>query len=893
MQDKLVKKISLLLLLFLSISVISLSQKKKIIENNQSFTKVISQIEKKHNVRFSYHVEIFDTCHVSIKEFNIPLDSLLHQIKEELPVEFEKLNERFIIIKKAESPIKKDNRITIGARVIDGVTNLPLAYASVQIRNTTVGTITNESGFFDLKIEPNEHKMLLVHYLGYSPKLVTIESFIKNPELNIILYPSISQLQEAVVRQYVTKGIEINEASDEIVLSPGTMGMLPGMTENDVLHMVQLLPGVNSINESVSNLNIRGGTPDQNLVLWEGITQYSSGHFFGYFSSLNQNATKKVIVQKDHFNSEFGGRSAGVIQLTGMDEVPLQFKGGVGTHLMHSDATIQIPIGHNLAFFVSGRRSYFDLIKNRAFQKLTNRAIQDTQNNREWDEVGDDNDVVYYDISSKLLYKREKASYAISAYQMSNQVDINRVFSNENPEEEESEEDIGEMGLSMIDRVNLKNYGFSAQADLGLINEVKSCISATYTDYNSLYEGNIMAKEGDFEENENNQSINSVSDLDFQIINSLKPFKRDSLRFGYELKRLQSDYKFVYESTYEDDLFIESDELKQTYHSLFFQYKYPFGTKVNLNLGYRYTLKNEIISAFHEPRMMIGIKLSPNISYRIRAGVYRQYINQVINFNESGLAQKTWKLISKDDNNLLSSTNFSTGLLYSKDGFQVEVDAYIKRSSGVNVLSYTFSNNRNIDRDNFQEARGKTTGLDVMIKKRIHRVNLWASYTLSKNMLTLNEENEDEIFETYEVFAPQDQKHKGDISLQYKYKNFEFISSWHYRSGKPYTKALEIVQSSDNPDEPDDSYDIIYSDLNGDRLKDYHRLNLSAMYSLPLKNRMSAKFGLAITNVYNRQNALNVNYYLGFDDEEDIPIILQNNSYLLQRLINVSARLTW
>ena len=734
-----------------------------------------------------------------------------------------------------------------------------------------------------MKIDPDSADSIAVKFLGYNTKLIDLRHLIANPNLAIHLTPATTEIKEVIIREYIAKGIEINEESDEIILTTQRMKMTPGMTENDVFHMVQILPGVNSVNESVSNINIRGGTPDQNLILWEGITQYSSGHFFGLISSFNQGSTQKVTIQKDHFNSEFGGRSAGVIQMNGLDNVPETVSGSFGINLMHTDATLQVPVGNKFAFYISGRRSYFDVLRNGTYTKLSDRAFQDTQFDNDLSDLKEDMNVIYWDYTSKLLYRGEKINFSVSAYGLSNKLNFDNQYEREESYFEEEEDELIDDSYDIFanDDIELENTGYSAHLALKLLRNYKNSFYIGYTEYFTKSYSNINTENNeDFEKRVVN---NSVNDLNFRFINSLKVLKNDSLQFGYELKQLDTKFDITYESTFEEDYNQEDEVVAQNYHSMFFQYNVPFGNSVNLNLGYRYTFGNESTGSFGEPRIMLGVKLGKNIIYRVRAGLYSQYMNQIIDFNDKGLTEKTWKLNDDKENGNLTSTNFSTGLLFSNNGFQAELDGYYKMTSGLNIMSFTFSGTN--ERDIFEAADAKTLGLDFMIKKRIKNLNIWASYTLSKSTLLLNEHEESE---TIEVSAPHDQRHKIDLSIQYKLKRFELISSWHYKSGKPYTEAVNITY---NTVEGEDNLEIEYGDINESRLPDYHRLDLSVLYSVPVGSRVNTKIGISAMNLYNRQNALNVNYFI--DDEEEGAELIQNNSYLMQRLINLSLRLEW
>jgi len=131
---------------------------------------------------------------------------------------------------------------------------------------------------------------------------------------------------------------------------------LPGLTEPDVLQSIQLLPGVQSPTETAAGIYIRGGTPDQNLVLWDGIKIYHSGHFFGTISAFNPYITEDVKLYKSGTKARYGNRISGVIDITSDYDIPEKIEGGFGSNMTHADAYLSATIGKSSAVIISARR---------------------------------------------------------------------------------------------------------------------------------------------------------------------------------------------------------------------------------------------------------------------------------------------------------------------------------------------------------------------------------------------------------------------------------------------------------------------------------------------------------------------------------------------------------
>ena len=224
----------------------------------------------------------------------------------------------------------------------------------------------------------------------------------------ILLAPYYEQLDEVFVYKYLTSGI-IKEKDASITLNTAEFGILPGLIEPDILQTVQALPGIKSIDETVSDINVRGGTNDQNLILWNGIKMYQSGHFFGLISAFNPYQTDKVTIYKNGTPANFGDGVSSVIQMETGNSVPETFNGGGGFNLISGDIYAEAPITNNLGIQFSARRSATDFLRTPTYKQFINRAFQDSEitlqnNSTVDDEFIRDEDFFFYDFSGKILY---------------------------------------------------------------------------------------------------------------------------------------------------------------------------------------------------------------------------------------------------------------------------------------------------------------------------------------------------------------------------------------------------------------------------------------------------------------------------------------------------------
>jgi hypothetical protein len=250
---------------------------------------------------------------------------------------------------------------TINGFVRDTDTKETLISATVSIKGTKFGALTNKSGFFVLKNVPAGAYTLSVRYLGYQPvdKQITIEADAVQ-SLDIAMTSKTAQSEQVTVE--ANREVEKRQISiSQVNVSMQTIKQMRLGGEADVFRTIQLLPGVLTSSQISSGLFIRGGSPDQNLVLLDGMTVYNPSHLFGFISTFNADAIKDVEVIKGGFPAEYGGRLSAVLNLTQKDGNQDKFEGVGSVGLISSKLSLEGPIG-NGSWFIGGRRTYLDLI---------------------------------------------------------------------------------------------------------------------------------------------------------------------------------------------------------------------------------------------------------------------------------------------------------------------------------------------------------------------------------------------------------------------------------------------------------------------------------------------------------------------------------------------------
>jgi hypothetical protein len=260
---------------------------------------------------------------------------------------------------------------TLTGIVRDISTGETLPFASIQVAGTTLGTTTNSDGYFTLLKVPSDTCTIVIQYVGYEKTNLYLDPVTPKKNLNINLRIQSRSLSEVTVRAHKDEVVFVKKSEVNIIkLSPAKIGQLPSLGEKDIMRSLQLMPGISASNESSSGLYVRGGTPDQNLVLYDGFTVYHIDHLYGFFSAFNSNALKDIQVYKGGFESRFGGRISSATEITSKEGNQKQINFGFDLSLLSTNVYAELPIGDKFTSFIAFRKSYQGAIYDMIFKKF-------------------------------------------------------------------------------------------------------------------------------------------------------------------------------------------------------------------------------------------------------------------------------------------------------------------------------------------------------------------------------------------------------------------------------------------------------------------------------------------------------------------------------------------
>jgi len=652
------------------------------------------------------------------------------------------------------------------------------------------------------------------------------------------------RLEEITITNYLTKGItQLNDGTTTI--KPETFGILPGLIEPDILQTIQALPGILSVDETVSNINVRGGTHDQNLFLWDGIKMYQSGHFFGLISSFNPYTTKRVNVFKNGTRAKYGDGISSVIDMQLSNKIDHEFKAGVGFNLINADAFAKIPLSKKTELQLSTRRSITDLMVTPTYDQYFKRIFQDSDLTSTKDDsysISQNEDFYFYDITAKFLYNITKSDKV--------RVHFLQVNNDLNYDEQSTINDTNEALNSRLSQQNLA-------VGITYTKNWSERLSTTSQVYVSKY--NLDATNFDVLNNQRLIQENEVQDGSAKFDINYIASQNVNINGGYQFSEIgvanledvnNPDFRsYIKEVIRSHAIYAESSWLSNNANS-----HLKFGTRVN------YHKKFEMFLV--EPRFSFSQRFFNHFRFEILGEPKSQTTSQIIDLQNDflGIEKRRWMLSDNENIPVIKSKQISIGIHFNKNKLLISAEAYIKYVDGITTRSQGFQNQYQ-----FVNAVGsyQIKGVDFLLNKQFNDlISTWFSYTYSKNDYTFKTLNNGNPFPNN-----ADIRHAISLAGTYTYNNIKLALGLNWHSGKPNTTPVlnnEVVDGL-----------IQYEPPNSSNLKDYLRADFSTTYEFNISDHTRAILGTSIWNITNKKNILNTYYTL---ENQDMVSKVENQS---------------
>ncbi len=691
--------------------------------------------------------------------------------------------------------------ITINLIDIDTSTNKIIKY----------GAYTNKFGFYSIpEIEPGEY-YIYIRSIGYKNYLEKIkinpgQQIIKNIELIISDFTTEEIIIEAEKEKKPTERIGM------VKIEPTFIENMPFLFENDVFRSLQLLPGIQQSNELSSGLYIRGGSPDQNLILLDNVIVYNPSHLGGFLSTFNSDALRDIKVIKGAFPAEYGGRLSSVIDMTMKEGTKEKISGEGALSIVSSKITLEGPINNDATFMVSARRMYLDL--------LTKALIP-----------SDEEVPIYYfyDLNAKVNYKISENNRVFLSGFFGRDV----LASNDNQDK------------------NFEIFWGNKTGNLRWMHIVSPTLftnfSLIYTDYNF---NTLFTEDYDNENSSKIKITSGIQDITLRANAEYFPNTVHTVKTGFETtwhtfnSGIYTDFNDI------DNNIFPKETIKSFDAALYIQDEWQITPLISSNIGARlYYFENGNYLNL-EPRISLAYQLTDNIILNAAFAVANQYLHLIVR-NDITLPTDLWFPSTKNilpSRSMQGSIGFETNLLNNQ--YLLTTEFYYKDMN--NIYEYKedaiFTLGIPLE-DQFTSGRGEAFGMEIFLNKKIGSFTGWIGYTLSWTKRYFDKINNGKWF-----YPRYDRRHDISVVLNYKlFEHWDLSLTWVYGTGQAYTMPTGQYIGLNNDNYYSNEIKYQFTNRNGFRLPPYHRMDLNLIYKYKWFN-LPFKFYISIYNLYNRKN---------------------------------------
>lgn len=825
---------------------------------NATLKEFVKLIENSTGYSFIYSEEISISHKINLKVKDMPLHEILDLVFKDEPIGYQ-FSERYILLQKKKKQKPVSRKFTISGYVTDGTSSETLIGVNIVESHQRQGTTTNPYGFYSITL-PEGEATLRFSYLGYGADTY---SFIlqRDTVLNISMNGN-NQLQEVVIVSNKSEAGNLATQMGAIEIPTAQIKSTPSVLgEADVMKTIQLMPGVQAGVDGSAGLYVRGGSPDQNLILLDGVPVYNVDHLFGFFSVFTPEAVKKVTFFKSSFPARFGGRLSSVIDVRTNDGDMQKLHGMLSIGLLTSKFNLEGPIiKGKTSFNISARRSYIDLLAKPFMPK--------------------DEKISYYfyDINAKVNHKfSDRSRLFLSAY---------------NGKDHFADKITEYSGYENKSRMDWGNTIVSARWNYVFNNKM---FSNTTIAFNSYRFGANTSTHDPMTSTLNENIINKYSadyrsgiqDWSYKIDFDYSPVPTHRIKFGAEY--LYHGFRpevMTSKITEKTDNQIQNDA---TYHginnsriyahevSAYAEDNFKISPRLRVNLGVHLSLfhvqKKSYISA--QPRISARYQLNQDISLKMSYTKMNQYVH-LLTSTPVSMPTDLWVPVTKKIKPM-HAHQYSLGGYYTGiKGWELSVEGYYKDMR--NVLEYKegmsiFGASAGWE-NKVEMGRGRSMGIEFMAQKTIGRTTGWLSYTLAKSdrKFAKGGINNGEWF-PYKY----DRRHNINLTLNHKFSDrIDIGASWVFYTGGTSTIPEEqtaVIRPHDTAgsgygyyagrDTPPFTNTYIPGDFIGEapyvehrnnyRLPSSHRLNIGINFNKRTKHGIRT-WNISLYNVYNAMN---------------------------------------
>ena len=814
---------------------------------DNSLKNALDSLVAVYDLNIVYRDQLVNRINISAECNNCSSDEAINSLLKNTSLGWEKNKSQYIIVNNSTNK-------TISGYIIDGNTGEYIPHANIFIKDRYLGVMSDEYGFFNLSGEIDVTDTLIISYIGYHPLKINNYDDIINFELmpKIIGSETINIYGEKI--EFLQRSTNFAELS----FSPRHIKNLPNIGETDIFRSLQLLPGIQMGNTGFAGLYIRGGTPDQNHIILDGMTIYQVDHFFGFFSSINSNIVKDVQIYRSSFPAKYGGAISSIIDITGKSGSTKKKKLDLFTNMLSAGFAYQQPLSKRGSFIFAARRSFTDQYQTKLHDNICDFLTSGTGLNIGTELPSDTisykseylPNFYFYDINGKFTYLPTKQDIiSISFYEGKDYLG----------EEKNFDFPLDSIGVDQV-RINEKtrwgNNGVSGKWLHRWSEKVNTQLFFSNTKYHS------------------NHLLNSYWNID--NITTPVYLSQDENQITDKRYRFKSRYNFnqnhiieagisntIYRTDYSvqlgDSVIFIDESINGNLFESYIQDKWFVSPNIEILLGVRSEKFSKSKENYFDPRLAATYRLSNNFSIKVSGGRTHQYLNRFSNDLITNGSKFVW-LIPNNFMKPMSSLQKNFGVEYNSPDIFISLDMYNKILNNVSDFSqlvFPVDTYSKITSNLIFQGDGQANGVEIFLRKKNGLLRGWASYSYGITQCKFPELNGGEVFP-----ADHDRTHELKSTLIGSIRKWTLSVTGIISSGRVYTPNDNLmIRQNENANytlqaEP--------GTRNSKRLPYVQRIDISLNRSMSFMEK-KLDLGLSIFNVFNRQNISHRSYNLSVD----------------------------
>lgn len=807
-------------------------------------SKILNDISALHGIKFNRIDQDIEIYYLVPPSKKLTADKKIEYLQNNTKLQFTAINSKLYSIHNTLGP---ENPLC--GYLIDAATGNVIAGAGLSVDNS-IQTVSDANGYFSLLLD-QPYPIKISHIAYRTTQLPALKLYVSGCP-KIYLETAVTELQEVITERYIARGISKRD-NGELSIKPKDFGVLPGLTEADVMQTMLQVPGIISVDETVSNINVRSGTQDQNLFLWNGIRMFQTSHFFGLISAFNPLQATSISIYKNGTPAFFGESVSSLINISTASKQP-RFNTIAMADMISTNAGSTVRLGKKDELQLTVRRSLpwetptFNKYSQRIYQNTVITDIDDAEKKG----VATQEDFYFYDFSFSYLHKiNNKHNFFVNGIGIQNNLKVNQEM----------------LQASRKSLLNQKSFGGS----LNIVSQWNDKSKTEIKTYISHYK--LNAENQALENDQMTWQGNSILDKGLLIKYDYTLSDRTTVNTGYQLNEISiTNYDAVNMADYS-----KREKAVSVTHAAIATGAYHSGNyKTKLNIGVRGNYFKKYKTLLVEPRLTFSQYIAQGLRLEVLGEKKSQTVSQIIDRQQDflGIEKRRWVLADNDSIPVEKSNQVSIGINYSKNKWVVTFNCFYKDVKGISSDSQGFRN-----QFEFTSTTGQysTQGFEILLQKKIADFYTWLSYNYS---------NSDYLFKGYTPPGFTNNfriLHALTTAVVYEHNNFQAALGGKWHTGTPFTQAASAYIDADNPA----NSLVLYKNPNSSVLQNSFQLNFSASKTWKLSHSTEIVTACSILNVLNRKNVIS-RYYRINKTSNSLESI---NTYGLRRTPNISIKL--